>query len=101
MDFDFLDSDQGNFRRNLTKDLLDDFMIGEEEEEEDQDGSRSNSSTRFFFSETFLTELKTELLLYWLWPMQYGTAFDRSLTLTSTRHACSWFPTVLSNFEGH
>ena len=54
MDFDFLDSDQGNFRRNLTKDLLDDFMIGEEEEEEDQDESHSNSSTRSFFFRNFL-----------------------------------------------
>ena len=49
LDFDFLDSDQVNFRRNLTEDLRDDFVIGEEEEEEDQDESRSNSSTRSFF----------------------------------------------------
>ena len=43
LDYNFSDSEGDNFKRNLTRELRDDFMIGEDDDDEE---SRSISTTR-------------------------------------------------------
>ena len=47
LDYDFSDSEGDNFKRNLTRELRDDFVIGEDDDEDDDDEeSSSNATTR-------------------------------------------------------
>ena len=47
LDYNFFDSDRETFMRNLTQELRDDFVIGEDDDDDDDDEeSSSNSTTR-------------------------------------------------------